>query len=206
MEEVSYRAKSTLVSVSESMFPGISTSVAGKTTLRRGLGNEMVSSLPLQVLMFLNVIYFPVWLSILLMVTWFKFALLNYLYKFVLTTVLVAFSTIEIVRLYLGYLGNLKERVPELAGFWLLSVLLQLPLAAFLLFNTDLILVPIETAADIIMFIFIVAELFIGFFSLRTMTRHQAYRFHLQEITQMSNLEGYVNKAYSPDLETNKVV
>ena len=59
--------------------------------------------------MFLNVIYFPVWLSIMLMVTWFKFALLNYLYKFVLTTVLVAFSTIEIVRLYLGYLGEFRS-------------------------------------------------------------------------------------------------
>ena len=34
----------------------------------------------------------------------------------------------QVVRLYLGYLGNLGERVPELAGFWLLTILLQLPM------------------------------------------------------------------------------
>ena len=43
-------------------------------------------------------------------------------------TVLVATTIIEITRLYLGYLGNLTEKVPELAGFWLLTVLLQLPM------------------------------------------------------------------------------
>ena len=72
-----------------------------------------------------------------------KYHLLNYLYKFVLVTILVAVIIIEVVRLYLGYLGNLTEKVPELAGFWLLTILLQLPLQGFLLFNTDLILVPI---------------------------------------------------------------
>ena len=72
-----------------------------------------------------------------------KYHLLNYLYKFVLVTILVAIIIIEVVRLYLGYLGNLTEKVPELAGFWLLTILLQLPLQGFLLFNTDLILVPI---------------------------------------------------------------
>ena len=34
----------------------------------------------------------------------------------------------QVVRLYLGYLGNLGEKVPELAGFWLLTILLQLPM------------------------------------------------------------------------------
>ena len=77
------------------------------------------------------------------MVITLKYHLLNYLYKFVLVTILVAVIIIELVRLYLGYLGNLTEKVPELAGFWLLTILLQLPLQGFLLLNTDLILVPI---------------------------------------------------------------
>ena len=38
----------------------------------------------------------------------------------------------QVVRLYLGYLGNLGERVPELAGFWLLTILLQLPMQVFI--------------------------------------------------------------------------
>ena len=77
------------------------------------------------------------------MVITIKYHLLNYLYKFVLVTILVAVIIIELVRLYLGYLGNLTEKVPELAGFWLLTILLQLPLQGFLLLNTDLILVPL---------------------------------------------------------------
>ena len=50
------------------------------------------------------------------------------MYKFILVTLLVATTIIEITRLYLGYLGNLTEKVPELAGFWLLTVLLQFPM------------------------------------------------------------------------------
>ena len=41
----------------------------------------------------------------------------------------------QVVRLYLGYLGNLGERVPELAGFWLLTILLQLPMQVILPHN-----------------------------------------------------------------------
>ena len=148
--DMSSSAYTTLVSVSETMFPGISvtTGLGGGTTntmetAALKLGNQLMSNLPLQVLLYLNVIYFPCWLSVILMVVSVKFHLLNYLYKFVLVTILVAVIVIEIVRLYLGYLGNLTEKVPELAGFWLLTILLQLPLQGFLLFNTDLILVPI---------------------------------------------------------------
>ena len=141
-------AYNTLLTVSETMFPGITTSAGLRytNTMEQAaikLGNQLVSNLPLQVLLYLNVIYFPCWLGVILMVTSVKYHLLNYLYKFVLVTILVAVIIIEVVRLYLGYLGNLTEKVPELAGFWLLTILLQLPLQGFLLFNTDLILVPI---------------------------------------------------------------
>ena len=51
----------------------------------------------------------------------------------IIITILINIITIiiimeQVVRLYLGYLGNLGERVPELAGFWLLTILLQLPM------------------------------------------------------------------------------
>eukprot|EP00090_Calanus_glacialis_P006291 TRINITY_DN14910_c1_g3_i1.p1 TRINITY_DN14910_c1_g3~~TRINITY_DN14910_c1_g3_i1.p1 ORF type:complete len:184 (+),score=41.86 TRINITY_DN14910_c1_g3_i1:80-553(+) len=141
---MSGRAYSTLVTVSETMFPGI-TSTSSTSRYKNSmesaairLGNQVVSSLPLQMVLYLNVIYFPFWLAVTMMVTTVKYHLLNYLYKFVLVTVLVAVIIIEVVRLYLGYLGNLTEKVPELAGFWLLTILLQLPLQGFLLLNTDL--------------------------------------------------------------------
>jgi hypothetical protein len=58
------------------------------------------------VLLYLNLIYFPCWVCVVLLVSSLKYHLLSYLYKFVLLTVLTAFILIELVRLYLGYLGK----------------------------------------------------------------------------------------------------
>ena len=138
------------------------------------------------------------------MVTYVKYSLLNYLYKFVLVTVLVAVIIIEVVRLYLGYLGNLKERVPELAGFWLLTILLQLPLQAFLFFNTDLILVPVEQAAGSVMLVLVVAQLVAGLLALREITRQQAARFHLQQLVS-PGVVGFVNPAFVHNEEAKKI-
>ena len=123
-------ARQTLKQVSETMFPGISetyknqnmmylkTSVGSYIGMRVNkkspaikLGNEIVSHHPLQMALFFNVCYFPAWMIISIVITTVKYDHLNYLYKFVLVTVLVAATVIEIIRLYLGYLGNLTEKV-----------------------------------------------------------------------------------------------
>ena len=100
-----------------------------------------------------------------------------------MVTILVATTIIEITRLYLGYLGNLTEKVPELAGFWLLTVLLQLPMQGFLLFNEDLVILPMERAANVLMVTMVLLELVIGFIALRKITRHQAKKFHLHQLS-----------------------
>lgn len=61
--------------------------------------------------LFFNVCFFPFWLIIAVAILYVKYNYLNYLYKFILVTVLVAVVLIEVVRLYLGYLGNLTEKV-----------------------------------------------------------------------------------------------
>ena len=146
------------------------------------LGNEIVTDLPLQMSLFFNVCYFPPWLIISITIAEVKYDSLNYLYKFILVTVLIAITVIEIVRLYLGYLGNLTEKVPELAGFWLLTILLQLPLQGFLLLNEDLIILPLERAANILMVLMILVELVTGFLALKRITTHQARKFHLHQL------------------------
>ena len=79
------------------------------------------------------------------------------------------------------FILSLLFKVPELAGFWLLTILLQLPLQAFLLLNEDLIILPIERAVNIIMVIMIIVQLVTGFYALRKITRHQARKFHLHQ-------------------------
>ena len=88
--------------------------------------HQVVSSLPLQMTLYFNLIYFPCWLAVgiiilfieseafwafqqysqlrvlrkiqvILMVATVKFSLLNYLYKFVLVTILVAVIIIEVM-------------------------------------------------------------------------------------------------------------
>merc|ERR1711953_465076 len=166
----------------------------------------VVSSLALQLVLYFNVVYFPFWLSVTIMVITIKYHLLNYLYKFVLVTILVAVIIIELVRLYLGFLGNLTEKVPELAGFWLLTILLQLPLQGFLLLNTDLILAPIDTAVGSVMMALILSELVTGFLALRQITRHQANKFHLHQFIASSDaVEGYVNHGYLEEEDRKKI-
>ena len=172
-----------LQQVGETMFPGITQTVRLRSKAPElRLGHEIVSDLPLQVCLFFNACYFPFWLACELASASAKYQHLNYLYKIVLVTVLVAVVLIEVTRLYLGYLGNLTEKVPELAGFWLLTVLLQFPLQGFLLLNGDLILLPLERAACAVMFCMILAELWTGFVALRRITRHQAKKFHLMQM------------------------
>ena len=153
-----------------------------KSFFEHRLGNEIVSDLSLQMCLFFNVCYFPFWLIVDVIVAVDKYEHLNYLYKFILVTVLIAAVFIEVTRLYLGYLGNLTEKVPELAGFWLLTVLLQFPLQCFLFLNSDLILLPLERAANAVMVALIVAELMTGFIALKKITRHQAKKFHLMQL------------------------
>ena len=103
--------KSTLLQVSETMFPGITQTyhLRSKAPELR-LGHEIVSDLPLQMSLFFNACYFPFWLIASATTTYIKYQYLNYLYKFILVTVLVAVILIEVARLYLGYLGNLTEK------------------------------------------------------------------------------------------------
>lgn len=116
---------------------------------------------------------------------------------------------IECVRLYLGYLGNLSEKVgfnhlifplfviktcqyfvtvqvPELAGFWVLSIVLQLPLHLFLVFCPPVRPLPAECAVECVMIFLLASQLLTGFFALRKSALHQARRYHLAQIQNES--------------------
>lgn len=110
-----------------------------------------------------------------------KYPALPDYYKFILVTVVIVMTLIEAIRLYLGYAGNLQEKVPELAGFWLLSILLQLPLILFQLFNEAILIQPLERGIHIVLAIFILTQALTGFIALRDMVRHTESQFHLRQ-------------------------
>ncbi|XP_071946430.1 transmembrane protein 17B-like isoform X2 [Antedon mediterranea] len=154
-------------------------------------GNELVTSLPLQMLLYFNVFYFPFWIISCIVMLELKFLHLQEIYQFIHITVYIIMSGTEIMRLYLGYLGNLQERVPELAGFWLLTLVLQLPLCALLLAGGAMPF-PIERAIHIVLLLFLFSEVLIGYHALKVMSNHQVMKFHLQQFDDVVEMQnGY---------------
>ncbi|XP_038607570.1 transmembrane protein 17 [Tachyglossus aculeatus] len=150
-----------------------------------GSDNEVVSSLPLQMSLYFNVYFFPFWWVCSVIMLQLKYPFLPDYYKFILVTVLILVTLIEVIRLYLGYMGNLQEKVPELAGFWLLSLLLQLPLILFQLFNEGLKILPLERAVHIIFTVFLAFQVIVAFLALKKMVNQLATRFHLQDFDRL---------------------
>ena len=79
-------------------------------------------------------------------------------------------------------------QVPDLAGSWLLTIILQLPLILFLLLNEATVILPLERAVNIIMTAFIVSEVIIGFFAIRTMVHAQMVKFHLRQFVDLDHV------------------
>ncbi|XP_008335724.1 transmembrane protein 17B [Cynoglossus semilaevis] len=142
---------------------------------------RVLSSLPLQMSLYFNMWFFPLWWISETVMLHFKYPFLSDYYKFILVTVLLLMTLFEGIRLYLGYMGNLQEKVPELAGFWLLSILLQFPLILFQLFNEAILIQPLERGVHIVLAIFILTQAVAGFLALRDMVSHTASQFHLRQ-------------------------
>ncbi|GIY30262.1 transmembrane protein 17B [Caerostris extrusa] len=104
--------------VTEVVFPGMKISYSHKFSRK---SEEVLSSLPLQMCLYFNVNYSPLWI---------------------------------LVRI-----GCLIYKVPELAGFWLLTLFLQFPLQCLCTFNTDFVILPWERMTDCIMMLFLVLEI-----------------------------------------------
>ncbi|KAK2842023.1 hypothetical protein Q5P01_012223 [Channa striata] len=142
---------------------------------------RVLSSLHLQMSLYFNMWFFPLWWISEIVMLQLKYPALPDYYKFILVTILIVMTLIEGIRLYLGYTGNLQEKVPELAGFWLLSIILQFPLILFQLFNEAILIQPLERGVHIVLAIFILSQALSGFVALRTMVRHTESQFHIQQ-------------------------
>lgn len=114
-------------------------------------------------------------------------------------TVQGAATIIEILRIYLGYIGNLTEKIPEVAGFWMLSILLQLPLQLFLIASRHIYISPIEYTVQGIMIIFLLSQILIGYFALKLAARHQARKFHMLRMQSSKKAED--NLGFEDDKE-----
>uniref|UniRef100_A0A1B6M7Q6 Transmembrane protein 17 n=1 Tax=Graphocephala atropunctata TaxID=36148 RepID=A0A1B6M7Q6_9HEMI len=173
--------KQTVSTVSEHIFPGIGYSFSNNSSLPQCKErNEAVSNFPLQMALFFNVAFFPVWLTTIIVMLPLKFEKLPDLNKIILIIALTAAVLIEMTRLYMGYLGNLTGNIPGLAGFWMLSLLLQSPLQLLMLLPA---LRPgvVELVSQSVMCCLLAVQLFSGFLALSDLARYSSARFHVSQ-------------------------
>ncbi|XP_069727349.1 transmembrane protein 17B-like [Phaenicophaeus curvirostris] len=172
-----------LAAFSGSLFINNKTRDSGAAHTNRP-AREVLASLPLQMMLYFNAYYCPVWCLVEGMMLQLKYHLLPWHYQFLLVTAFIILSLGEGSRLYLGYVGNLQEKVPELAGFLLLSFLIQLPLLLFLMTDNHIIRLPLEMAVHSLFLAFLIAEIVAAFFALKTMTKQLAAQFYLRQFKE----------------------
>lgn len=166
---------STVQTLTGKFFPNITLDQLGDNNY----GNEVVSSLPLQMVLFFSALFFPCWLISSFVMMSLKFQYVSNLHQCVLVAIYIALPLIEVIRLYIGYVGNLEEKVPELAGSWLLTLLLQLPLLIFLLLVPGTLSLPLDYAVNSIFLIFLILHLFFGYHAINNTAAYQARLYHM---------------------------
>ncbi|CAB3242037.1 unnamed protein product [Arctia plantaginis] len=123
--------------------------------------------LRLQKCLYFNLYLFVIWFVVVGFFLYARLNILGHLTKYLSLTVYTLLIVIESPRIYLGHYGNLSCRVPELAGFLMLSVLMQLPLVSFFLFNPVLLSTPMELTLHAMLCIFTITEVILSFMGLK---------------------------------------
>ena len=86
---------------------------------------------------------------------------------------LTALVTVESTRLYLGFSGNLGERIDELSTFWFATLLIQVPLTCIHLLTALITGQILQTANMSISIIFTSIQLCVSFTTLSQVARRQ---------------------------------
>jgi transmembrane protein 17 len=120
----------------------------------------VVASLALQKLLYFNAFYAAAFAvaHIALCIYKLVFIRTSTLTRFALPVIVALWCACELLRLRLGYHGNLREKVPELSAFWLISVFPQLPLVVYLSYAQPAgDRVPLDLAVGLFMTAFVVS-------------------------------------------------
>lgn len=154
---------------------------------------DVQSSLVLQMSLYFNLVYYPVWLAIILssFVAKVNLTLMKCLdiilqsfvffnlqhqcfgwFSYLLLGIGVCCCCVmEATRIYLGMSGNLSEQVAELSTFWFTTLLVQLPLVAIILIVAFSLSQILEMVALSISSLLMAVQLCVSFTTLRNVSR-----------------------------------
>ncbi|ESN93964.1 hypothetical protein HELRODRAFT_87870, partial [Helobdella robusta] len=156
----------------------------------------------LQMLLYFNAVFFPVWLLVVITLLILKIDILPNFYETIMVSLYACMSLVELTRIYLAYVGNLMEKVTELAAFWVLTVALQFPAIIFLSVYGPFLQKPVERCFNIILALFIITEIIVGAYCIKKMVDLMMIRFKLKQHSGLNNVlenKVYVNELFQND-------
>ena len=150
-----------------------------RTAKTRVIDSEISASLPLQIMIYYNKHYSVLMLAIMLMAESYIQLYFSYSLSFLSLIILVLWALVEYLRLYYGFMGNIKESFPELIAFLILSIVFSLPLLAFF-FIVPAVQFPIERSVVIVAGIFLVVEVILAIMATSKLVKNQTAIFFLR--------------------------
>ena len=132
-----------------------------------------LSNLRLQIALYFNVLYSLVFAVVIGACSVQKVLYFN---KKVSVSVVAFWAAFEAVRLYYGVSGNLKERVPELSTYILMTIFPQIPFVLYLAYVQP-VLFPVDPILGSFMLVFLTTQLLFGWQTVRVLIRSQTAHF-----------------------------
>lgn len=151
-----------------------------------------MSTLILQMILYFHCCLAIPWIVIGTILVVDKFTSLTLTYQFMSSTGSVILFVLELPRLYLGYTGNRHARPAALIGFWLITILITLPIVTFLLFSPESHSIPLEIIINSIVFIFLLTECIVGTFALKNCIRTAMKDYNVHPYFHPIQVDGYV--------------
>eukprot|EP00002_Diphylleia_rotans_P031985 TRINITY_DN6673_c0_g1_i4.p1 TRINITY_DN6673_c0_g1~~TRINITY_DN6673_c0_g1_i4.p1 ORF type:complete len:181 (+),score=36.77 TRINITY_DN6673_c0_g1_i4:59-601(+) len=141
---------------------------------------EVLSSLPLQSLVYFNCLLSLTWFSIgIPLLQWKR----DNLFRGLTVLPYMGFAIwciFEPLRLYSGYVGNLKEKVPHLVVFFILTLFPVFETIVYFV-SIQRRLLPFDVAINSIYLCFLIPEIFFGFQVIHRLIKAQSARFHIPD-------------------------
>ncbi|XP_076285417.1 transmembrane protein 17B [Lasioglossum baleicum] len=150
--------------------------------------NRIKSNLPFQIVLFINLWFFPIWLLVAVVNLDLNYS--KYVRDVSDAILLITFFILvvsECLKLYLGYLGNLGGKIPELAACWMISLLMQLPLEMFLVYYHGSLSQHRNVFVDYFMISLLFLEIITGVIALKNLADLRARTFYLAQLYNSSS-------------------
>lgn len=85
------------------------------------------------------------------------------------------------------FLTLLTLQIPDIAAFWILTSFVRLPIQCYLILAEHTTIRTVPLVVQTTAMIFIILQLFIGFFVIRSFSKNRAKQFRLETLIKQQN-------------------